>query len=47
MDEPIALEPGGDSVKADRPELSLLEVAFDAGSGVEPHFHKRHSGSGT
>ena len=45
MDEPIVLPPGGDRVKADRPELSLLEVTFDPGSGVDPHFHKRHSDS--
>jgi len=46
MDEPIALSPGeGDPVKADRPELSLLEITFDPGSGVDPHFHKRHSDS--
>jgi quercetin dioxygenase-like cupin family protein len=32
-------------VKADRPELSLLETTFDPGSGVEPHFHKGHSDS--
>ena len=33
MDEkPIALEPGqGSPVKADRPELSLLEVTFERG----------------
>ena len=43
MDEPIALGPGeGAPVKADRPELSLLEVTFDPGSGVDPHFHKGH-----
>ena len=46
MDEPIALAPGeGIPLKADRPELSLLEVTFDPGSGVQPHFHKRHSDS--
>ena len=46
MDEPIALGPGeGNPVKADRPELSLLEVTFDPGSGVDPHFHKGHSDS--
>ena len=46
MDEPIALRPGESvPVKADRPELSLLEVTFDAGRGVTPHFHKRHSDS--
>ena len=50
MDEPIAqaaisLAPDGDPVKADRPELSLLEVTFDPGSGVDPHFHKGHSDS--
>jgi hypothetical protein len=37
MDEPIALGPGeGTPVKADRPELSLLEVVFDPGRGVDP-----------
>ena len=42
----ITLDPGeGDSVKADRPELSLLETTFDPGSGVDPHFHKGHSDS--
>jgi quercetin dioxygenase-like cupin family protein len=46
VDEPIALGPGeGTPVKADRPELSLLEIAFDPGSGVDPHFHKGHSDS--
>ena len=46
MDEPIALRPDeGNPVKADRPELSLLETTFDPGSGVEPHFHKGHSDS--
>ncbi len=46
MDEPIALGPGdGNTVKADRPELSLLEITFDPGSGVDPHFHKGHSDS--
>lgn len=46
MDEPIALGPGeGTLVKADRPELSLLEVTFEPGSGVQPHFHKKHSDS--
>ena len=46
MDEPIVLPPGSDEpVKADRPELSLLETTFDPGSGVDPHFHKGHSDS--
>ena len=50
MDEPIAqspiaLAPGEGPVKADRPELALLEITFDPGSGVEPHFHKAHSDS--
>jgi quercetin dioxygenase-like cupin family protein len=45
MDEPIALGPGEDPVKADRPELSLLEITFSPGSGVDPHFHKGHSDS--
>ena len=46
MDEPITLGTGeGIPVKADRPELSLLEVTFDPGSGVDPHFHKGHSDS--
>jgi quercetin dioxygenase-like cupin family protein len=46
MDEPIAHAPGeGIPVKADRPELSLLEITFDPGSSVDPHFHKRHSDS--
>jgi len=45
MDEPIALAPGEGPVKADRPELALLEITFDPGSGVDPHFHKGHSDS--
>ena len=46
MDEPIALRPGeGGGVKADRHELALLEITFDPGSGVDPHFHKGHSDS--
>jgi quercetin dioxygenase-like cupin family protein len=46
MDEPIALAPGeGGRVKADRPELSLLEVTFEPGNGVAPHFHRGHSDS--
>jgi quercetin dioxygenase-like cupin family protein len=46
VDEPIALRPDeGNPVKADRPELSLLEITFDPGSGVDPHFHKAHSDS--
>ena len=45
MDEPIVLPPDGDPVKADRPELALLEVTFDPGGGVDPHFHKGHSDS--
>ena len=44
-DVPIALEPGGGPVKADRPELALLETTFDPESGVDPHFHKGHSDS--
>ena len=45
-ESPIALGPGeGEGVKADRPELSLLEITFDPGSGVDPHFHKGHSDS--
>ena len=45
-ESPIALGPGeGEGVKADRPELSLLEVTFDPGSGVDPHLHKQHSDS--
>jgi quercetin dioxygenase-like cupin family protein len=46
MDESITLGPGeGSPVKADRPELSLLEVTFEPGSGIQPHFHKGHSDS--
>jgi len=46
VDEPIALRPGeGGGVKADRHELALLEITFDPGSGVDPHFHKVHSDS--
>jgi quercetin dioxygenase-like cupin family protein len=45
-DDPIALGPGeGGGVKADRPELALLEVTFEAGRGVDPHLHKSHSDS--
>jgi quercetin dioxygenase-like cupin family protein len=44
--DPIAHAPGeGVPVKVDRPELSLLEVTFDPGTGVQPHFHKGHSDS--
>ena len=46
MDEPTTLAPGeGGAVKADRAELALLEITFDPGSGVDPHFHKGHSDS--
>jgi quercetin dioxygenase-like cupin family protein len=46
VDGPIALRPGeGGGVKVDRPELALLEITFDPGSGVDPHFHKAHSDS--
>jgi quercetin dioxygenase-like cupin family protein len=46
MGEPIAHRPGeGVPLKADRPELSLLEITFDPGRGVAPHFHKGHSDS--
>jgi quercetin dioxygenase-like cupin family protein len=46
MDEPIALDPGeGGTVKSDRPELALLEIVFDPGGGVDPHFHNAHSDS--
>lgn len=38
-------EAGRGTVKADRPELSLLEITFDPGSGVDPHFHKGQSDS--
>lgn len=46
LSEPIALGSGeGDTVKADRPELSLLEISFQPGDSVAPHFHKGHSDS--
>ena len=46
MEDPIAFGPGeGVPVKVDRPELALLEVTFEPGRGVDPHFHKRHSDS--
>ena len=51
MDEPIALGAGegelvGTSVvKADRPELALIEFEIKPGGGVQPHFHKGHSDS--
>ncbi len=38
-------EQGGNIVKAARPELSLLVLEFQPGSGVDPHFHKAHSDS--
>jgi quercetin dioxygenase-like cupin family protein len=50
-DDPIALDPGdGESlgtttIKAARPELSLLEFELKPGGGVDPHFHKGHSDS--
>lgn len=50
-DTPIALRAGegelmGTSVvKADRPELSLIELEVKPGGGVQPHFHKGHSDS--
>ena len=48
---PIALSAGegeliGTSVvKADRPEVSLIEFEIKPGGGVQPHFHKGHSDS--
>ena len=46
LSDPIALGPAeGNPVKADRPELSLLEISFQPGDGVAPHFHKGHSDS--
>ncbi|MBA3433638.1 MAG: cupin domain-containing protein [Actinobacteria bacterium] len=50
-DTPITLPVGegelvGESVvKADRPELSLIDFAIRPGGGVQPHFHKGHSDS--
>jgi quercetin dioxygenase-like cupin family protein len=38
-------EQRGNIVKAARPELSLLVLEFQPGSGVDPHFHKAHSDS--
>jgi quercetin dioxygenase-like cupin family protein len=35
----------GSAVKAARPELSLLEIEFPPGGGVDPHYHERHSDS--
>ena len=32
-------------IKADRPELSLIEFEIKPGGGVQPHFHKGHSDS--
>ena len=32
-------------VKVARPELSLLEFEVKPGSGVQPHYHKKHSDS--
>ena len=51
MDAPVALPPGeGEPVgtsrlKADRPELSVIEFEVKPGGGVSPHFHKGHSDS--
>jgi quercetin dioxygenase-like cupin family protein len=51
VDEPIAVQPGeGELVgtsrlKADRPELALMEFQVSPGGGVSPHFHKGHSDS--
>ena len=36
---------GGNRYLAARPELSFLELEVKPGSGVDPHFHKRHSDS--
>jgi quercetin dioxygenase-like cupin family protein len=50
-DPPIALHPGGGEligtsvVKADRPELSLIEIEVKPGGDVQPHFHRGHSDS--
>ena len=35
----------GSAVKAARPEISLLEIEFPPGGGVDPHYHERHSDS--
>ncbi len=49
--DPIALSPGEGElvrtsvVKADRPELTLLEFEVSPGGGTDLHFHKRHSDS--
>lgn len=51
LSDPIALrdgegEPlGTNTIKAARPELSLLEIVVQPGGGVDPHFHKLHSDS--
>ena len=50
-DAPIALGAGEgealgtSTIKAARPELSLLEFEVRPGGGVDPHFHKLHSDS--
>jgi quercetin dioxygenase-like cupin family protein len=50
-DIPIVLLPGegepvgGNTVKAARPELSLLEFTVEPGGAVELHLHKRQSDS--
>jgi quercetin dioxygenase-like cupin family protein len=51
MENPIVLGPGegervgGNTVKAARPELSLIEFEIQPGGGVDPHLHKGHSDS--
>jgi quercetin dioxygenase-like cupin family protein len=51
MDDSIALGPGeGETlgitvVKADRPEINLLELEVRPGGGVSPHLHKGHTDS--
>jgi quercetin dioxygenase-like cupin family protein len=36
---------GSSVIKADRPELALLELEIAPGGGADIHFHKRHSDS--
>jgi quercetin dioxygenase-like cupin family protein len=51
MDDPIVIPPdegelvGTSRLKADRPELAMMEFEISPGGGVSPHFHKGHSDS--
>ena len=51
MDDPIVIPPdegelvGTSRLKADRPELAMMEFEISPGGGVSPHFHKGRSDS--